>query len=200
MATLSELRKTSAGRPRDKSHYQQLLDAWGRVRKRWPSSLQEAGRDTLLFAVCLAFFYKGQTEYPDVEESGALLTTLTRCARLDPRNHDDCAVALRQLLDLPGVRLARASVLLHCLHPDQFPIVDQNAAKALCDWAESEVGWPDGVPGPAAAAGEATQKATAYLDYRHALLGLARASGLSLREVEFALYNAGRLGKPVTGL
>jgi hypothetical protein len=202
MATLSQLSSEPSDRPREASHYQQLLDAWRRVRERWPASPEETGRDTLLYAVCLVFFYKGQTDYPDVEDAPRLLQALTHCSDLDLDNEEECEAALHDLCELPGVRPPRASALLHCLNPDRFPIVDRNAAGALCGWAERRMGWPEAVPIRRFRPEDMTRGVLPYLDYRRVLLALVAASkgALTLRQVEYGLYSAGRLRKDVTGL
>ncbi len=195
---------SAARRERDPQQYRNMLAVWQRVRERWPRSAEEAGAETLLYAVALAFFYKGQTDYPDFDQAEELRGALSRCAGLDPRGESSCAEVLAELLRFPGIRLARASVLLHCLHPAEFPIVDRNAAAALCAWAETGTGWPEGVPRPTASAADMTGKVSGYLEYRRVILSLVAASQgrLSVREVELALYTTGRAHPPktVTGL
>jgi len=198
MPTLREL----AQKHRELAHYEQLLSAWAPFRGRWPSSPQELGRGSLLYGVSLAFFFKGQTEYPDVDQVEQLLAALRQCAELDPRNEEQCEAALTRLDRLPGIGLARASTILHCLHPDDFPIVDHNAVNALCEWTHS-LDWPRQVPSLTWSATKLTEDPRAYLEYRRILLALTAASNgeLNLRQVEFALYNAGRTkGEEVTGI
>lgn len=200
MPTLTRLSSCCSDRPRDASHYKQLLSVWSSLGDRWPASPADAGSGSLLYAVALAFFYKGQTDYPDTEDAPVLLAALQRCAEVDPGDEVRVAQAVEQLSNLPGVRLARASVLLHCLHPTEFPIVDRNAAHALEGWARSGAGWPEPVQRPQCSAYRMTVAAAGYLEYRRLLLALADLSGLSLRQVEFGLYNANRKGEPVSGL
>jgi len=200
MATLTELSKLPADRTRDESHYEQLLAVWRGLRESWPTDTAEAGSNSLFYAVSLAFFYKGQTDYPDLGEAAELLDALSQCLQLDPRDEKRCEEALTRLDSLPGIGLARASTILHCIHPDQFPIVDQNAAGTLCKWADTGPNWPDDVTRPTCKSGKMTQDPRAYLEYRRVLLALAAKSGLTLRQVEFALYNAGRKDQRVTGL
>jgi hypothetical protein len=202
MATLAELSRKDARRKRDTRQYECLRELWERVQGSWPSTPEEAGKHTLFYAVSLAFFYKGQTDYPDLAEADKLYALLTRCAHLYPGNEAECAQLLQELDALPGVGIARASTILHCLHPDGFPIVDRNAATAVCKWAGDTVEWPREVTPPTADATHMTQDVQAYLDYRRVLLALTAASKgrLTLRQVELALYNAGREDKSVTGL
>jgi len=201
MPTLSTLAAPSPASPREKRdllHYKQALAVWRGVRESWPTDTAKAGSNSLFYAVSLAFFYKGQTDYPDLGEAAELLGALRQCLQLDPRDEKQCEEALTRLDALPGIGLARASTLLHCLHPDEFPIVDRNAAETLCKWRDSPY-WPEGVLCPTCEFSQMTQDARAYLEYRRVLLALAAKSGLTLREVEFALYNAGRKGETVTG-
>lgn len=80
--------------------------------------------------------------------------------------------------------------------------MDRNAATAVCNWSERPTNWPDGVPHPTAKAVKMTEDPRAYLEYRRILLALTAVSNgkLTLRQVEFALYNAGRKDERVTGL
>ena len=202
MTKLWELCKEPVKRPRDSSHYHRLLEVWRDVRCRWPENPSEAGQESLLWATAAAFFYKGQTDYPDGEDAVRLVQLLTCCRQLDPSKDEGWEAVLSDLDRLPGVGIPRASVLLHCLFPEHFAIVDQKAAGALCGWAERGVGWPRAVSPPGFKPGEMTQDGRAYLDYRRTLLELVAISGraMTLRDVELALYLAGPSGEAITGL
>jgi len=203
MATLTQLKQEQPARGRDRKHYDLLLAAWRRLRNSWPETPQEAGNGSLFHALSLAFFYKGQTDYPDLDQAEEVHALLARCAHLNPRDDAATAQLLQELDAVPGVGIPRASVILHCLYPRDFPIADVNAASALWKWyAVTKTGWPDNVPPPTAKQADMTTDVKGYLHYRRVLLALVEASKgrLTLRDVEYGLYAAGRLGKDVTGL
>jgi hypothetical protein len=91
------------------------------------------------------------------------------------------------------------------MFPNSFPIVDVNAAKALCNWRD---GWPERVSRPNCKPEEMTASAAGYLEYRRVLLDLVKASRrtpgreMDLRQVELALYvSRARVAKEaITGL
>ena len=204
MALLRDLCRQWVRRRGDEHHYTHLLAVWHDIGRRLPSSNAEADHHFLLWAIALAFFYKGQTDYPDDKSATDLTEILGRCFQLDPGPAHDGAweAVLNELDALPGVGIPRASVLLHCQFPEHFPIVDQRAAGALCGWAQHGMGWPLSVSPPSSKPVEMTQDARAYLDYRQALLALVAASAgaMTLRDVELALYQAGPSGGAITGL
>ncbi len=197
--------KHQVRRSNDEAHYGHLIRAWDGVKGNWPTGLDEAGQATLLYAVVLAFLYKGQTDYPDGDSNACLFHLLDQCKHVDANDDLEWKRVLEKLDALPGIGLARASVLLHCMFPDSFPIVDVNATKALCDWCE---GWPERVERPRCEAKEMTSQAAGYLEYRRVLLDLVEESRITagchlcLRKVELALYKSGADGssKGITGL
>ena len=216
MPTLRELLRdqtVKVKRPGDAEHYQRLIAMWGQTRGRWPADAVQAGDGSLIHAVFLAIQYKGQTDYPDGDNTERLLNLLTRCSRLDSESDAECEGLLEAFDHVPGIGLARASVFLHCLYPGSFPIVDVNAARALCDWcARSKEGgkgkWPAGVRKPSFEAKQMVSLPAAYLDYRKVLLALVDAAKdlsdppLTLRQIEFALYKSrsNRRHEMITGL
>jgi hypothetical protein len=100
----------------------------------------------------------GNTKATVIEATGRALGTL------------DEAVRMGALLELEGVGVPTASVLLYCVFPDDYPILDVRALESLGVKARSQ--YPLGF----------------WLEYLHACRELALRSGVSLRTLDKALW------------
>ena len=94
------------------------------------------------------------------------------CEALDPA---DERARLAALTALNGVAVPVASALLHFAMPDRYPILDYRALASLGDHKRR------------------TQYTVAFwLDYVERCQGLARAAGVSIRELDKALWQDSR--------
>lgn len=119
---------------------------------------------------------KRQTSNYEANDENTIIQ-MTRCAY----QANDALVKLSILKTLKGVGVAVAGTILHYLHPDRFPIFDYHARTALkkANLWNRDVG---------------DDRAQAWLEYTDTMNELAERLGVSLRDLDKALFAYDKYG------